>query len=544
MKTATIVTLTAGALIPLLAGCSGLPSLDPFELPEGKAIKASVTAPDPARLGVAVAYPIEEWAKSKEDFGHAVKVKVDGASIRSEYADTFRRLGLFQAVEEVGNGAIHEKGREYLADARNQDLDLLLVLRPKQNRVSYHGHNGNYVPSLILWVLFWFPSWWVADEVFASEVTLEGTLYRVKDGKTVHQQTWKGRFENGLDDFQRNWKIWGILRVPGALDTEDYEAVGDTLFPHALNLTKLKAMKDLTGFVKTAWPGLRRAGAGPVDVAKPKEGTKPPREGPTKEGPKPPVKPKETVTPGRRALVIGAGDFRNEKIPAVRFADKDAEVFAESLRKSGYEEKNIRVLTGKDATLSVVRKALETFAEKPGHPEDVRVLYFSGRGAGRSAGAGARLYLTLHDTDPAALQNTALSMTDLWRDLNRCQGKVRLILDTSFSGETAPRGFGASLTGAQEALSRLFAVREGWAFLYGAGEGGGALELDELSGGIFTHFLLEGLSGKAETDGAEGVSVKEIQEYLAQNVTSTADLLGETQNPFVASKTQGAKVIP
>ncbi|MHC4780432.1 MAG: hypothetical protein ACYTFG_17820, partial [Planctomycetota bacterium] len=195
MKTSIVAALGCTLWISLFAGCGSLPSLDPFELPQGKAVKARVAAPDSARLGVAVAYPVEEWTKSREDFGHAVRLKVDGSEIREGFADAFKRLGLFEGVVEVGDGTIFEQDSPYIDEARDRGMDLLLVLRPTQNRVSYSGHNGNYVPSLLLWVLFWFPSWWIADEDFTSEMAFTGTLYRVSDGSQMLQESWKSKFE-------------------------------------------------------------------------------------------------------------------------------------------------------------------------------------------------------------------------------------------------------------------------------------------------------------------------------------------------------------
>jgi len=529
-----------------LVGCSSLPPLDLFELPGGKALKASVKAPDAAKLGVAVAYSAQEWAKSKEDFGHAVRLSMDGKHVRADFARTLGSLGLFQAVQEVGPEAAHEDSGDYLEEARRLGLDLLLVIKPLQNRVAYKGHGSMYAPSLALWILFWFPSWWVADEIFASEVAFEGSLFRVNDGRRLHQANWKGSFETALDDFQRNWRIWGILRIPGALDTEDYEQVGQILSPHAMNLSKIKAMNDLVGFVRTKWPALRSR-------PKPPEGTKPvkpalPDTGPGNHEEKTPKPPRETpkpVLPVRKALIIGAGDYRKELVPPVRFAHRDAEVFAGFLeKKGGFAKKDLTVLVGSEATTKAVREALEAFAAKPGNDEDLRVVYFSGRGMARPSGSRAQLFLSLYDTDPAGPAGNALSIDDLADILSACKGRVRLVLDTSFSGARASRGLGEAVPGAQEALDGRFGKRKGWAVLYGSGEGGGALELEELPGGIFTHFLIEGLGGEADGDGKDGVTFPEIRQYLSQNVTSTADLLGESQSPFAGTGDEGANVIP
>jgi uncharacterized caspase-like protein len=199
---------------------------------------------------------------------------------------------------------------------------------------------------------------------------------------------------------------------------------------------------------------------------------------------------------------------------------------------------------GSEATTKAVRDALAAFSGKPGNDDDLRVVYFSGRGISRRGGGGARLFLSLYDTDPSDPSGNALSISDLEELLSACKGRVRIVLDTSFSGANAARGLGEAVAGAQEALSGRFGSRKGWAVLYGSGEGGGALELEELSGGIFTHFLIEGLGGKADADGSRGVTFSEIRQYLSQNVTSTADLLGESQSPYAGTGDDEAKVLP
>ncbi|MHC5080150.1 MAG: caspase family protein [Planctomycetota bacterium] len=523
-------------ILLLAIGCTSLPPLDPFELPEGKEVKDAVQAPDPARLGVAMAYAVEEWANSKEDFGHAVRLGLDGKKLRANFAKDLGRLGLFKGVVEIGEASIQEDENAYLREARRKGLDLLLVLKPTQNRVAYKGHNAMYVPNLILWVLFWFPSWWIADEVFASEMTFEGSLIRVADGQEIHRGSWKSQFECALDDFKRNWRFWGILRIPGALDTGDYEDVGQILGPHALNQAKIKIMKDLTGFVTTTLPSVRRRTPRVPVKPKPENGGTPP-------------KPTERVTPTRRALVIGAGAFRDAAIPTVRYAKQDAENVAGYLKtRGGFKAQDVQLLTGPGATLARVREAVKTFAKAPGHDGDVRILYFAGRGLAQPGGSGTQLSLALHDTRHAGRTQGAFPLADLWNSLSLCKGKVRVILDTSFSGSGSPRGLGNPGTGTQEALTRMFASKKGWAFLYSAGEGGGALELEELSGGIFTHFLVKGLDltdkENADQNKDGSVTFNEIQQFFAHNITSTVDLLGESQVPFIGTRQAGGKVIP
>jgi hypothetical protein len=447
----------------------------------------------------------------------------------------------------VGGDGVLDSVEPCLLEARTKKMDLLLVLRPTRSRVAFQGHNGWFVPSLALWVLLWFPSWWVADEDFVSEVAVRASLLRVADGKEIHAGDWSGTFEAALNDFQRAWVILGLVRVPGALEPADYEEIGTTLSPHAYNLAKIAAMKDLVSFVGTTLPKVRAAA--PVVAPKPGPGIpggtgtgpgpKPPGEG-TGHKPEPPP-----VRPRRLAVVVGAGSFRDAGIAAVPFAAEDAAAFAGHLRdKAGFAGGDVKVLAGEEATLARVREALLDLAKGPGHPDDLLVFYYAGRGMVQKGATQPRLFLALGDTNPGNLTLSALFVPELADALAKAPGRVRVVLDASFSGGNASRSQGEAVSGGQDVLRQSFGSRDRWACLYAAGDGTGALALDEVSRGLFTHFLVKGLAGEAEADGTDGVSVDEIAKYLAKNVPATADFLGEAQTPAAETRDRSAKVFP
>jgi hypothetical protein len=535
------------AAVLCFAGCSSLPPLDPFELPEGKAIRGQVSKPDPARLGVAVAFPAEEWSTSRKDSGNAALVRVDGPALRRDFAVALVNLGLFSSVEEVGAETVLDGVDPSLLEARAKNLDLLLVLRPTRSRVAFQGRNGWFVPSLALWVLLWFPSWWVADEDFVSEVAVRASLLRVADGKEIHAGEWSGTFETALNDFQRAWVILGLVRVPGALEPGDYEEIGNTLSPHAYNIAKIAAMKDLVAFVGTALPGLRSAPRVPAPRPGPETpgGTaanpdpKPPGENPVPRPVPPPVRPR------RLAVAVGAGAFLDAGIAAVPFASEDAAAFAAHLRdREGFAEGDVKVLAGAEATLARVREALRELAGASGHPDDLLVFYYAGRGMVQKGATQPRLFLALGDTTPGNLTLSALFVPELGDLLSKVPGRVRVILDASFAGGGASRSQGDAVSGGQDVLRQSFGSRDRWACVNAAGDGTGALALDEVSRGLFTHFLVKGLAGEAEADGTEGVSVDELAKYLARNVPATADFLGEAQSPAAETRDRSAKVFP
>jgi hypothetical protein len=100
------------------------------------------------------------------------------------------------------------------------------------------------------------------------------------------------------------------------------------------------------------------------------------------------------------------------------------------------------------------------------------------------------------------------------------------------------------VAGAPEVLRASFGASGKWTCLYAAGDGSSALSLDEVSRGLFTHFLLKGLAGEADTDAKEGISTEEIAQYLAKNVPATADFLGETQVPGAETRDRSAPFLP
>ncbi|MBK9017605.1 MAG: caspase family protein, partial [Saprospiraceae bacterium] len=82
------------------------------------------------------------------------------------------------------------------------------------------------------------------------------------------------------------------------------------------------------------------------------------------------------------AVVIGISDYQDEQIPDLRFADRDAEAFAQWLRSpagGSLPDAQVKVLTNKNATTGKMIAALDGLivASKPG---DEAIIYFSGHG--------------------------------------------------------------------------------------------------------------------------------------------------------------------
>ena len=83
-----------------------------------------------------------------------------------------------------------------------------------------------------------------------------------------------------------------------------------------------------------------------------------------------------------RAVVIGISDYQDPGIPDLRFADRDAEAFANFLRSpagGGLNADHLQVLTNQNATAGRVAEAMDWLLEQT-KAGDEAIIYFSGHG--------------------------------------------------------------------------------------------------------------------------------------------------------------------
>ncbi|MEQ1745224.1 MAG: caspase family protein [Saprospiraceae bacterium] len=83
-----------------------------------------------------------------------------------------------------------------------------------------------------------------------------------------------------------------------------------------------------------------------------------------------------------RAVVVGISDYQDKDIPDLRFADRDAEAFANFLRSpagGGLDGDHLKVLTNDEATAGNIIAAL-TWLVEDSRPGDRVIISFSGHG--------------------------------------------------------------------------------------------------------------------------------------------------------------------
>jgi uncharacterized caspase-like protein len=232
--------------------------------------------------------------------------------------------------------------------------------------------------------------------------------------------------------------------------------------------------------------------------------------------------------------VVGVGEYDSRAIPRLRFAARDAEAMYTYLTtQGGYPKDNVVLLTDTTAqkpTLLNIKRALGDFLARRAGRDDMVLIYFAGHGAPEVDAAGAEgdglsKYLIPRDADPDSLYTSALPMDEIQRIFARVQAeRIVMLLDTCYSGTAGGRTFARASTRAtginDQFLDRLTRSR-GRVIITASGPNEVALELAELGHGVFTHFVLEGLRGKADRNRDGIVTVSELYEYVEDQVDTT-----------------------
>jgi len=230
--------------------------------------------------------------------------------------------------------------------------------------------------------------------------------------------------------------------------------------------------------------------------------------------------------PQQWAVVVGVSEYMNSGIPSLKYADKDAEAFANFLRRpegGGYDSDHMHVLLNKDATLANMKDALINFLNQA-IDMDLVVIYFAGHGAPDPA-RPQNMYLLMHDSDPASLGTSAFPMWEIQTVLARYISAKRVLVftDACHSGGISvnftTRGLGKSEPNlVNQYLEDLSKTKEGIAVFTASAAGEVSQEYPEFSHGVFTYYLLKGLEGKADYNNDYTVTINELMQYVEEQV--------------------------
>jgi uncharacterized caspase-like protein len=255
--------------------------------------------------------------------------------------------------------------------------------------------------------------------------------------------------------------------------------------------------------------------------------------------------PATTFHGKKYALIIGISRFqkRDDRLSNLQFADADAQAiqqFLISAQGGRFLPEDILLLTNEQATLKRIHAALTSFVIKPG-PDDLLLVFVATHG-GPDPSAQQNLYFLANDTEVNNMAETGIAMRDLQMLLQQNLRAKRLVLliDTchsaglSESPRDLARGPGNNLVSLY--AEKLLYAEEGRAVMTASDVNETAAEGKKWGGGhgVFTHYLLDGLNGKADTNGDRLITVGELFRFVRQRVRFETQF---RQNPRILAST-------
>ncbi|MBU8900611.1 caspase family protein [Corallococcus sp. M34] len=203
------------------------------------------------------------------------------------------------------------------------------------------------------------------------------------------------------------------------------------------------------------------------------------------------------VTVRRFALLVGVNDGGTNRLP-LRYAASDARAFGDVLVELGGVQPADRILLV-DSDRAGLVEALKRFSDR----------VKGARGAGRTE---ALIYYSGHsDEEGLLLKNDRFGYSELRKALESLPADVRIaILDSCASGTLARQKGGvlrpAFLVDASSAV-------RGHAILTSSSEDEVSQESDRIGGSFFTHNLVSGLRGAADSTGDGRVTLHEAYQF-------------------------------
>ncbi len=215
-----------------------------------------------------------------------------------------------------------------------------------------------------------------------------------------------------------------------------------------------------------------------------------------------------------KALVIGIGNYNDPTIEQLPGAIEDARDFAEALMRN----EDIEVEIKENLTLSQLNIELSKWSRE-GEAEDTIILYFAGHGYTLKD----EPYLIPSDANSAYIRdnpdkvayNLAKGLKELSEDIRAKE--VLIIIDACYSGSLIKGARPLQDPRISEFSIDSLIKEKGYVFLLSSKSNETSGEMVE-GRGYFTHYLLKGMEGEANRDNDDKITVKEVYEYLREEV--------------------------
>ena len=212
------------------------------------------------------------------------------------------------------------------------------------------------------------------------------------------------------------------------------------------------------------------------------------------------------------AVVVGISKYRDNRIPALKVSDKDARSVSDFLKtqKGLFKNLNVSLLQNEQATAEALQREFIYGLRKAGK-DDTVIIFLSGHGVDDPKSPGEFFFLP-YDADPEYVAVRGIHMNRQWFTERLDAKRVLVIADACHSGGFAGSGM-KRLPPSLDKFMGQFKQSEGRIFITSSRADEYSRESTEQGHSLFTHYLLDGLSGKA-ADQAGVVYLQPLYDYV------------------------------
>ena len=240
------------------------------------------------------------------------------------------------------------------------------------------------------------------------------------------------------------------------------------------------------------------------------------------------------------AVVIGISDYKDNKIPSLRYSSNDASAFYSWLISPNggrLPQSRVKLLLDRDATGRKIRDALYVWLRQADE-KDVVIIYFAGHGSPESSDAPGNLFLLPNDTEYDNIAATALPVWNIKAAIERfIKAKKVIIIADACHSYGVGKSFdipGRAINPISSGLRELAGIRDGMCVINGSDENQLSQEGAKWDGhGVFTYFLLKGLKGEADYNKDKIIPIDDLNRYLFKKMSKATR---GAQTPTVAGR--------
>jgi uncharacterized caspase-like protein len=235
-----------------------------------------------------------------------------------------------------------------------------------------------------------------------------------------------------------------------------------------------------------------------------------------------------SAKPNVYILAVGVSSYEDPAIPALKYSGRDAQGLVAAFKAQEGRR------YGKVNALSLAEGALSPTAEnirdnlgflEPAGSEDLIVLFISGHGVSDERG---RFYFLPRDAAFGADGTLRASRTitnDELMGIRDLPGRKLVFIDSCYS-----EGVAGKRVRAGDNLQLVNGLQDaGMVIFTSSGANERSWEDDELRYSLFSHAVIEGLSGKADGNRDGKVTLPEFEEYVKKTVSAKRP----NQNPYL-----------